>query len=372
MGSFTALIDMFSAADFALRLKERRQAKSISQKQENGNRITQQKIAAQLGVTIDTVKGWERGEFLPSLPNLVKLCYLLDCDSDYLLGLSREPFQAPFDLQKDTGLSAKTCAHIHNLQMISTDYNGNTKAFGMKDVFDALAADDRFLRFLSECYMYMLTNMHYLESSVQARNRFPKDRRYEQTRFYIAKGVDEKDNVTIDAQDAAKCHEMRALEIMKDLLETVGDFTSPILRDKYNLYFADKWREAGSPTRIRMPDLPIYYYAMEISEDSLVEEFRLMIEAAESTLNQKRKHVTAEQAAFMENEFAFLLGKLSYLRSIDSNKAFVIGHRMALLLIHTGAHRIGFVQAPLSRIAAAVGAEENELLSALPSTGESV
>ena len=241
----------------------------------------------------------------------------------------------------------------------------------MKDVFDALAADNRFLRFLSECYMYMLTNLHYIESSMRAVNAVPKDRRYESTRFNIATGFRSIDTATLDAQDAAKCHEMRALEIMKELLESIGDFASPVLKEKYNLYFADNWKEAGSPTRLRMPDLPIYYCAMEISEESLVEEFRLMIEAAKSTLSRKRKHVTSEQADFMENEFAFLLYKLTFLRSVDSKKALAVGHQMANLLIHSEAHRIGFVENPLPRIANAAGAELHELLSSQPLKGAS-
>ena len=236
MGSVTPPNDPFLAQEFAERLKGRRQAKNARLKEWEGEKITQQKAAEYIGVTVDTVKGWEKGEFLPSLHNLIKLCYLLDCDSDYLLGISREPFQAPFDLQKDTGLSPVTCAHIHNLQYIATDYYGNPKGFGMKDVFDALAADNRFLRFLSECYMYMLTNLHYIESSMRAVNAVPKDRRYESTRFNIATGFRSIDTATLDAQDAAKCHEMRALEIMKELLESIGDFASPALKEKYNVH----------------------------------------------------------------------------------------------------------------------------------------
>lgn len=49
---------------------------------------TQEALAEKLGVERRAVSGWETGSNSPSLDNLVKLCDLLECNVDYLLGAS--------------------------------------------------------------------------------------------------------------------------------------------------------------------------------------------------------------------------------------------------------------------------------------------
>ena len=49
---------------------------------------TQKQIAEMLGISEGNITNWKRGENLPSVDILYKLCKLLDTSSDYLLGLS--------------------------------------------------------------------------------------------------------------------------------------------------------------------------------------------------------------------------------------------------------------------------------------------
>jgi len=50
--------------------------------------MTQDELGELVGVTKQTISGWERGRRLPSADDLVKLCNVLNCSADYLLGLS--------------------------------------------------------------------------------------------------------------------------------------------------------------------------------------------------------------------------------------------------------------------------------------------
>lgn len=49
--------------------------------------FTQKQIADKLGISEGNITNWKKGENLPSLDILYKLCVILDESSDYLLGL---------------------------------------------------------------------------------------------------------------------------------------------------------------------------------------------------------------------------------------------------------------------------------------------
>jgi len=53
-------------------------------------RLNQEQLGSFVGVTKQTVSGWERGRRVPNADDLVNLCKALDCSADYLLGLSDE------------------------------------------------------------------------------------------------------------------------------------------------------------------------------------------------------------------------------------------------------------------------------------------
>lgn len=52
--------------------------------------MSQEVLGNKLGVTKQTISGWERDRRVPKADDIVGLCRILDCSSDYLLGLSDE------------------------------------------------------------------------------------------------------------------------------------------------------------------------------------------------------------------------------------------------------------------------------------------
>ena len=57
----------------------------ISQLRTN-HHISQGELAGALGVTSALVSSWERGERIPVVPKLLKLCDIFNVSTDYLLG----------------------------------------------------------------------------------------------------------------------------------------------------------------------------------------------------------------------------------------------------------------------------------------------
>ena len=52
--------------------------------------LTQKQIANELGISEGNITNWKKGNNLPSIDILYKLCILLNESSDYLLGLEDE------------------------------------------------------------------------------------------------------------------------------------------------------------------------------------------------------------------------------------------------------------------------------------------
>ena len=53
-------------------------------------RMSQEQLGSCVGVTKQTISGWEHERRTPSADDIVRLCKSLDCSADYLLGLSGE------------------------------------------------------------------------------------------------------------------------------------------------------------------------------------------------------------------------------------------------------------------------------------------
>lgn len=62
------------------RIKEERQL----------NKLTQQELAEQIGVTQDSISLWEKGKRIPDTQYIISLCKILNISSDYLLGLEED------------------------------------------------------------------------------------------------------------------------------------------------------------------------------------------------------------------------------------------------------------------------------------------
>ena len=51
-------------------------------------RLNQEELGGFVGVTKQTISGWENDRRIPDADNIRELCKALDCSSDYLLELS--------------------------------------------------------------------------------------------------------------------------------------------------------------------------------------------------------------------------------------------------------------------------------------------
>lgn len=51
-------------------------------------RMSQEQLGGFVGVTKQTISGWEHDRRVPDADSIIALCKALDCTSDYLLGLS--------------------------------------------------------------------------------------------------------------------------------------------------------------------------------------------------------------------------------------------------------------------------------------------
>ena len=52
------------------------------------SKVKQSEIAMYCGVTKQSISDFKRGKSVPSIETLYRICKILDCSSDYLLGLS--------------------------------------------------------------------------------------------------------------------------------------------------------------------------------------------------------------------------------------------------------------------------------------------
>lgn len=93
---------------------------------------SQEKLAERLNCSYQSVSKWERGESEPGYKNLIKLCDLFDCESDYLLRPDKQkrPQKELQEAEKITGLS------YESIELLSR-WNTSGSAYVAK-VIDAL------------------------------------------------------------------------------------------------------------------------------------------------------------------------------------------------------------------------------------------
>lgn len=84
------------------RIRELRLAKNMSQVQ----------LAEIIGVTKQSVSNWENDNILPSVDMVIKLAYVFDVSSDYLLGL---------DNSRSVDVSDLSSEEIAHIQLIIDD-----------------------------------------------------------------------------------------------------------------------------------------------------------------------------------------------------------------------------------------------------------
>lgn len=93
-----------------------------------------------------TIRKWERGEVLPSLEYLLKMCELFGCELGYLLGEHELPTRAATDIQQQTGLSLKAIEHLHITQ------NSHSE---LTPVLNLILEEPFFFEFLNEIGKYI-------------------------------------------------------------------------------------------------------------------------------------------------------------------------------------------------------------------------
>jgi len=57
------------------------------------HRLTQDQLGGLVGVTKQTVSGWEHDRRMPDANDIRALCKVLDCSADYLLELVSDPHE---------------------------------------------------------------------------------------------------------------------------------------------------------------------------------------------------------------------------------------------------------------------------------------
>lgn len=78
------------------------------------NDLTQEGLSIKMNCSIDTVKNWYQGFNVPKWGELCRLCDLLGCSADYLLGREELPQHEASVIHDITGLSEKAIAVLRN------------------------------------------------------------------------------------------------------------------------------------------------------------------------------------------------------------------------------------------------------------------
>lgn len=64
--------------------------------------LSQEEVAENLGIHVNTLRQWESGKSVPNIMNLIKLTDFYKCNSDWLLGLTDERWPVSAITEKRT------------------------------------------------------------------------------------------------------------------------------------------------------------------------------------------------------------------------------------------------------------------------------
>ena len=87
---------------FSIRIKTLRETRF---QPKDGKKPTQDRFAAAIGVSLETVRGWEQGKTIPEVSRLLQLAKFFDVDIDYLVGRINSSTHDILFMQEKLGLS---------------------------------------------------------------------------------------------------------------------------------------------------------------------------------------------------------------------------------------------------------------------------
>lgn len=107
-----------------------------------------------------TIRKWERGEVLPPLEHLLKMCELFGCELGYLLGEYDLPTRTATDIQQETGLSVKAIEQLQRHKAMADGRLDTAPAINAEfsTVFlkslSMLLTHQNFFHFICDMYKY--------------------------------------------------------------------------------------------------------------------------------------------------------------------------------------------------------------------------
>jgi len=125
------------------------------------NRFSQDNLAKDMFIPRGSVIAWESGASKPTLDELVKLCRLLDCDLDYLLGRCDTYHRECAEISEATGLSTEAVdtlrkwKRLSNGECVPSNANDISQGcFGLKTL-NSLLTNDEGLEVLTNVGLYL-------------------------------------------------------------------------------------------------------------------------------------------------------------------------------------------------------------------------
>ena len=101
----------FGDAIKAIRKKEGIKRR-LKNKRDNPRSLSQQELANELDVSLDSVKNWEQHYNVPDMDTLLRICEQYHCDLDWLFGRIEENTHDIKSISSVTGLTAKSTERI--------------------------------------------------------------------------------------------------------------------------------------------------------------------------------------------------------------------------------------------------------------------
>ncbi len=95
-----------------------------------------------------TIKNWESGDTIPDIDTIKKICTILNCSSDYLLGLDNCSSKNIQFINEETGLSEKNIVELQLAKYTPEIINSLNKMFdfGLLDIAISLSLGEKSLQ----------------------------------------------------------------------------------------------------------------------------------------------------------------------------------------------------------------------------------